>query len=224
MIPGNFEGNDDAPTMADPAERDTALSNLDTIRTVMVRATRYTHISVVGILLGGAAASTAALLGRVLGISPVEKPLAFLALWTAAFGPAILLGFLTSARKARQSGEAFWNRKLQLVALGFFPAPLLGLVLTALLYDIGKLDLAPGVWAGLYGVGILSVAAFLDWEFQLTAWSFLVASAAALFLLRSQPHLSLFISFGGIHLALGVYRLIKEYQWQRARVSPSFNS
>ena len=107
-------------------------------------------------------------------------------------------------------------------ALGFFPAPLLGLVLTALLYDVGRLDLAPGIWAGLYGVGILSVAAVLDWEFQLTAWCFLVASTLSLFLLRSQPHLSLLISFGGIHLALGAYRLVKEYQWQRAQELPSF--
>ena len=130
--------------MTDLSQRDAALSSLDTIRSVMVRATRYTHISAVGILLGGVTASSAALLGLSLDISPLQgaspawslhglpsasppaSRLGFVGLWAAAFGLALLVGFLSSARKARRSGETFWNRKLQFVALGFFPAPLLG--------------------------------------------------------------------------------------------------
>ena len=75
-----------------------------TIRNVMVRATRYTHISAVGILLGGVTASAAALLGLFLNISPLQGPspawslhglpsapppesrLGFIGLWAAAFG------------------------------------------------------------------------------------------------------------------------------------------
>jgi hypothetical protein len=95
------------------------------------------------------------------------------------------------------------------------PAAVVGALLTVLLWNVGRLDLAPGIWMSLYGVGILAVRHVLDWEFQVTAWSFLVSSAVALFLLRGAPHLSMVISFGGIHVALGAFRLFKEHPWQR---------
>jgi hypothetical protein len=201
--------------MSETTDRDAALASIEAIQKVLVRTTRYTHISAAGILLGGTLASGAALAGMALSISPREQPGAFLALWGVTFSSAVAAGLFTCARKARAGGESFWNRKLQFVAAGFLPAPVLGFVLTALLWDIGRLDLAPGVWAGIYGTGILAVAIVLDWEFHFTAWCFIVCSAAALFLLRAQPHLALLFSFGGIHLSLGAYRLIKEHQWRR---------
>ena len=61
-----------------------------------------------------------------------------------------------------------------------------------------------------YGVGILAVAHWLDWEFHLTAWAFLAAAAIALFPLRGSPHLAMAISFGAIHAVLGLSRYVRE--------------
>ena len=211
-------------TIPDPARREAALLNLETIHSVIARATRYTHISALGILLGGALTSLAGGVGLLLEFHPETHPAAFLLLWIAAFVLALVGGFVTSALKARHHEETFWSRKLRLVAAGFFPAPLLAVVLTVLLVDRALLSLAPGIWIGLYGVGILSVAALLDWEYQLTGWAFLVAGTAALFLLQSSPNLALLLSFGGIHLALSAYRFTKDNRCRRRQRSLSFKS
>jgi hypothetical protein len=129
-----------------------------------------------------------------------------------------------TAGKARRAGEPLWNRKLQFVVAHSSPALVVGAVLTAALVHVGRLDLAPGVWLALYGLGVLSVGRVLDWEFQLTAWSFVAASSTALFPLREQPHLALLLGFGLIHVALGAYRLFKERTWQRTRRSPASRS
>jgi hypothetical protein len=197
------------PPSQDP-EREAALDSIEEIRSILIRSTRYTQISALGILLAGIAACAAALAGWALDVSAQENATAFLGLWVCALVTSFAFGVLTSWRKARIERESFWNRKLGFVAAGFAPASIVGLIFTVLLTQTGRLDLAPGVWMALYGVGILAVSTVLDWEFQVTAWAFLVASAAALFPLRTWTHLSLLLSFGFIHLLLGAYRVVKD--------------
>ena len=62
----------------------------------------------------------------------------------------------------------------------------------------------------LYSLGILAVGVVLDWEFRAAAWCFLLAGCFTLYLLPSLPHLALGATFGGIHLALGFFRLYRE--------------
>ncbi|MBI4605526.1 MAG: hypothetical protein HY721_26470 [Planctomycetes bacterium] len=195
---------------------DDAAESLETIRSVLDRTTRYRQISWAGIALAGLVAAAAGGAGQALELSPQDRPAAFLALWAGTFGLALASGWWTTVLKARASGERVWSRKLQVVAAGVLPAFLLGGLLTALLSHAERLDLAPGVWMGTYAVGILAVSHVLDWEFQVTAWAFLVASAVASFALRCEPHLAMGLAFGGIHLVLGAYRHFKEHPWPRA--------
>jgi hypothetical protein len=204
-----FESGSLGPSVS---QRDSALESLEAIRDVLDRSTRYTQISSVGIALGGAAAMAAGTVGSILSM---RKPLEFLSLWAVAFAIAIVLGVTTTSRKARRSGEPLWNRKLQFVLVRFAPCLVVGAVLTTAMAHMGRIEMAPGIWLGLYGLGILSVSMVLDWEFQLTGWSFLVASTVALFLLREHPNLSLLLGFGLIHVALGVFRVVKERRFSR---------
>jgi hypothetical protein len=190
--------------------RDDAVESIEAIRSVLDRTTRYTHISWAAIVMAGAAALLAAGAGWAVDISPSTKPAAFLLLWSGTLVTAGAFGCATTARNARRAREPFWSRKLQVVTLGFLPAAILGSVITVLLAETGRLDLAPGFWMGLYGVGILAVGHVLDWEFQVTAWAFLVSASVALFPLRDQPHLAMLLAFGGIHLGLGAFRHFKE--------------
>ncbi len=186
-----------------------ALASLETIRTILERSTHYTHIAPVGIIAGGLSAILAAVVGRWLGFGP-EEPLGFLLIWGLAFLVAFVAGVGASALRARRRGEAFWSRKLQFVMAGFVPPCVGAIILTAALYDAQRLDLCPGTWMVCYGLAILSVGVVLDWEFRAAAWAFLVAGSAALFVLRDHPHLCLGLAFGGLHVALGAYRLAME--------------
>ena len=194
---------------------DDAVESIEAIRTVLERTTRYTHISWLGVLGAGSAAVLAALAGRLWEILPGDNPGSFLLLWTGALATALIFGLWTTARRARSFCEPLWSRKLQIVSAGFLPALVFGFVVTALLTDVGRLELAPGLWMGIYGVGILAVAHVLDGEFQVTAWVFLLSSAISLFFLRSSPHAAMILTFGGIHLGLTFFRFFKEHPWQR---------
>lgn len=194
---------------------DEAAESLEAIRSVLDRTTRYTHVSWLGVALVGAVGLCGSGGGWMCNLSPTLNPGLFLCLWGGALLAALALGLWATARKARRAREPVLGRKLLLVSAGLFPPIVVAGVLTALLANTGALDLAPGVWMALYGLGILAVAHLLDWEFQLTGWSFIVASAGSFFLLRSSPHASMLVSFGGIHLVLGVFCYYKERPWQR---------
>jgi hypothetical protein len=200
-------------------DRDQALESLETIRKILERSTTFTHIAPVSLFLGGGAASAAAIASWGLGWEPGGTPVQFLALWGMAFIIALAAGLGTSARRARQLGEVFWSRKLQFVLYGFLPALAASAVLTALFLQIGRVDLCPGIWMMLYGVGILSAGMVLDWEFRAAAWGFLVAGTITIFIFREAPSMALGAAFGGGHLALGVFRLIREGQstWSARR-------
>jgi len=189
---------------------DEAVESLDTIRTVLARTTRYTHISWVGIALAGTIGLATSAGAWLFDVSPREAPREFLLLWCTALVGALGGGLWTTVRKARRAREAVFGRKLQVVSLGVLPSLVAAALVTCVLVQSGALDLAPGFWALFYGLGILAVSHVLDWEFQVTAWAFLVASAASFFLLRGAPHLAMMVTFGAIHLVLGVFRCKKE--------------
>lgn len=200
-----------------------ALSSLETIRTILERSTHYTHIAPSGIIAGGIAACAAAVWGAIFNIG-FDRSLEFLLLWSVAFLLALAAGLGASARRARQRGEAFWSRKLQFVMAGFLCPAVGAILLTAALYDISNMQLCPGVWMVFYGIAILSVGVVLDWEFRATAWAFLVVGSAALFVLRDHPHLCLGLGFGGLHVALGAFRLAMEGVDSCRDRAPSFDS
>ncbi len=198
----------------DILSHDEAAESLEAIRSVLDRATRYTHVTWAGVFLVGLVGVLASGFGWVCQLSPSESPEGFLYLWCGALLTALSLGFCATAQKARRAREPVLSRKLLLVSVGLFPSFVVAGLLTVLFADAGTLEFAPGAWMALYGLGILGVGHLLDWEFQLTGWGFLVASAAALFLLRASPHASMLVSFGGIHLGLGFFRYYKERTWQ----------
>jgi hypothetical protein len=200
-------------------DKDEAYESLETIRTILDRSTVFTHIAPVSLLFGGGAALLASFLGWLAGWIPSASPIAFMTLWILAFIVALAAGLGLSARRARGLGETFWGRKLQYVLAGFTPALIVSFLLTAALIDSNRLDLVAGVWILTYGLGTLAVGVVLDWEFRAAAWAFMVCGSVALFLLRDYPNLVLGVSFGGVHVALGVFRVYREnsFSWQERR-------
>ncbi len=193
-----------------------ALESLETIRKILERSTVFAHIAPKSLFVGGTVAIGAAVLGWSLDWTPPEHPFAFLAMWISAFLVALLAGLSLSARRARALGERFWSRKLQFVLSGFVPTLIAAALFTGVLANLGRTDLCPGMWMVLYGLGILAVGMVLDWEFRATAWGFLLAGSITLFHLQNYPFLTLGATFGGLHVALGAFRLYREQstEWQ----------
>ncbi len=186
-----------------------ALNSLETIRTILERSTNYTHIAPAGIIAAGLAAGAAAGCGAWWELGP-GRPIGFFALWGLTLVVAIAAGVGTTVRRARLLGETFWCRKLQFAVVRATPGALLAALLTVAFFDAGRADLCPGAWMACYGVAILSAGVVLDWEFRAVAWAFLIAGSAAFFLLRESPNLSLGIAFGGLHVLLGLSRIVME--------------
>lgn len=191
-------------------DKQEAFESLETIRTILERSTIFAHIAPVSLFLGGGTAVAASLAGWLLRWDPGGAPLPFLGLWATAFLIALGAGLGTSAKRARRMGEIFWSRKLQFVLSGFAPTAICAGLVTALMLDIDRVDLCPGIWMIFYGLGILAVGVVLDWEFRAAAWIFLLAGSVALFLWPDRPHASLGAAFGALHLALGAFRLYRE--------------
>ncbi len=186
-----------------------ALNSLETIRTILERSTNYAHIAPAGIIAAGLSAGAAATGGAWWQLGP-EHPFGFVALWGLTLIVAVAAGVGTTARRARILGETFWCRKLQFVVARAIPGAILASLLTVAFFDAGRVDLCPGAWMACYGVAILSAGVVLDWEFRAVAWAFLIAGSASFFLLRESPNLSMGIAFGGLHILLGVSRIVME--------------
>ena len=208
-------------------DKDEAFESLETIRTIFERSAVFTHLAPVSLLLGGGTAILASLIGWLANWTPQSSPVAFLFLWIVAFVLALVVGLGSSARRARRLDEVFWSRKLQFVVWGFSPSLVVSILVTAVLIDVGRADLAPGIWILTYGLGILAVGLVLGWEFRAIAWSFLICGSVALFLLRQHPNFVLGMSFGTLHVALGLFRVYREssLSWQgRKQLSRIFKT
>jgi multisubunit Na+/H+ antiporter MnhC subunit len=178
-----------------------AEQTLTLIRGLMERSTRYTNLSG----HAGIAAGVSTLVGCALRMW-VNTP--FLSTWIGVLIAATGASIYYTAAMARGNGEPPWSRQAQTVALAFTPAFVAGLVLTAVLAQVGQAPLLPGVWMLLWGVGALAMSLFTPRAFCLLGVAFMVAGSFTLFTRPTNDVLTMGLSFGGIHLAYGTILFI----------------
>ena len=178
-----------------------AEQTLSLIRTLMERSTCYTNLSG----HAGIAASVATFVGCALRVW-YNTP--FLETWIGVLLAAAGASVYFTAALARANGEPPWSRQARTVVIAFTPALAAGLVLTAVLAQVGQALLLPGVWMLLWGVGALAMSLFTPRSFSLLGVSFMVAGALTLFLRPANDVLCMGLTFGGIHLAYGTLLFI----------------
>jgi hypothetical protein len=174
-----------------------AEQTLSLIRGMMERSTRYTNLSG----HAGIAAGVATIVGCAMR-TWLNTP--FLSTWIGVLIAATAASIYFTAAMAKANGEPPWSRQAQTVALAFTPAFVAGLVLTAVLAQVGQAPLLPGIWMLLWGVGALAMSLFTPRSFCLLGVSFMTAGALTLFARPIDDVLSMGLSFGMIHLAYGV--------------------
>jgi hypothetical protein len=146
-------------------------------------------------LLAALAASTAQLAPR------------WPAIWMIAGATAFLVGGALMARETALSGHARYLGPVRKFLLCLFPTLFAGVVLTAVLWHAGMIDLLPGTWLLLYGCAVLSASTVtIPSTMRLIAimGSLFVVLGSLAFVLPAHTHtLILGVGFGALHIVFG---------------------
>jgi len=195
----------------DPAAPRDASRDLERIRTLMERATEYSHLSGVSILLSGllAAAGVAACAALGIDFTLPAHARSLAAVWGTVFAIAAVQGAAFSVANARRKAEAAWSPLTRQVVVAMLPALFTGAALTGYGLQSGQLDLLPPCWMLAYGSSLMGLGLFAGRRIRLAAVAFLLLGAASLFLWKDHGLATLLATFGGLHLVLGAWVIWK---------------
>ncbi|HLY11984.1 MAG TPA: hypothetical protein VKW04_21970 [Planctomycetota bacterium] len=195
----------------DPAARRDASRDLERIRTLMERATEYSHLSGVSIVVSGllAVAGVAVCWAMGFAFTFPGNQRALAAVWGTVFGVAAVQGAALSVANARRKAEPAWSPLTKQVVVAMLPALFAGAALTGYGLQTGQLDLLPPCWMLAYGSSLMGLGLFAGWRIRLAAVAFLLLGAASLFLWREHGLTTMVASFGGLHLVLGAWVIWK---------------
>jgi len=189
---------------------------LETIRTLMDRSQRYEHLSgYSGLLAGGTAILGCATLG--LKLLPLGPRLDFAVVWSIVFAVAFTGHLLITFGRARQRGELVWSRQARTVLLAVLPVFSIALVLTVLIWRLGRPDLLPALWLTLYGCGVLATSFFAPRSIAWLGGTCFTLGSIALLAPHTYPILTMAIGFGVTHIGFGVAVLVAERRESRTR-------
>ncbi|PAW91634.1 MAG: hypothetical protein B9S33_00140 [Pedosphaera sp. Tous-C6FEB] len=207
-----------------------AEENLQVIRTLMERAGLYRR-ALAPVMTGtGVLAILAAAGARW---AQLDTFASFLGLWLAVAVVAASLSLLTIRRQALTAREEFWTPPTRRVAASLvmpftaaaaFTLPFAGMVIAQ--GATGSDAIARGLsalWMGFYGCGLNAAGQFTSRGVRLLGWGFMALGALQFFFLNAtllnrigsipfleQPHFLMGASFGGLHLAAGIYLYFTE--------------
>lgn len=177
---------------------DRALDNLQFIRKTMESSGQFTAVSGLGgILLGVAGLAAAFIAGRQ---ATAE---AWTITWLIAAGIGIPASGWAVLRKARRAGVPLFQGPGRKFVLGLAPALVAGAALSIVLLREDLVDLLPGTWLLLYGVGIVTAGTFSVRIIPLLGLSFMLVGVVALFSPAVWGNALMGVGFGGLHLAFG---------------------
>jgi len=205
-----------------------AAENLRVIRTLMERSALYRRaLAPVSLTTGGLGLAAGAV-GWVLGLGSVDG---FVGFWMATAVLVSAVSLLIVRRQALGDREAFWSPPTRRVAEAILPPLVAGLVLGLMVLFLGKSgrpgslsDLAwwlPSIWMVLYGCAIHAAGFFVPRGMRRLGWIFVATGCALPVLIHPGPiggtmppmtvaHWVMAATFGGFHLAYGLYLAITE--------------
>lgn len=188
-------------------ERDVALRNLERIRALMERATRYSHLSGWSAIVAGGLAMAGAVLCWKLRVNfnhPFcATPLA--AIWGSVLVLALGQHVAFTVASARRRGEPAWTHLTRQVVISMLPSFFVGAAITGYGLQTGQLDLLPPIWMLAYGMSLLALGLFAGPKIQGVGILFLLLGAATLWWFQEYGLRMMLVSFGGLHVLLGAW-------------------
>jgi hypothetical protein len=181
-------------------DRERAEQNLELIRTLMERTTRYEHLS--------------ARAGLQVGVVAIVGSASFYWLdatnarvFTMVWGVVLLVSLAISAvehiREVRAAGAPLWSRPAREIVRALLPAFTMATVLTVQAYTHHRHLELPGIWMLCYGCGALATFTYAPPVVCPMGIGFLVLGAVSLWLGAAWSTIMMGIAFGGGHLLLG---------------------
>ena len=204
------------PPTVGHVDHNTAREQLETIRTLMDRASTYRRAL-------APAMTSVGLIGTLAGLAAPfvirDNARSFAFYWLAVGLAGACTAFLLMRRQAFAAGEAFWTPPARRVASALMPALFAGTAVVGPLVNIHQegamIAVAlPPLWLVLYGCSVHSAGFFMPRGMRLFGWGFVIAgllsSLAAANPHQIEPsirmaHAVMTASFGGGHLAYGLY-------------------
>lgn len=199
-----------------------AEENLKVIRTLMERAALYRRALAPITLITGGVGVAAAILGNVV----IQSARAFTIYWLTVSLLALIAVFLTVRWQSLKAKEAVWSPPTRRVVQALAPALFGGFTATLLLtLDSGietqALGLLPPLWMIFLGCALHASGFFMPRGMKLFGWGFILigclligtfAADAPVLVARSvgQANWMMGITFGGFHIAYGVYLYFTE--------------
>jgi len=203
-----------------------AEENLQTIRTLMERSALYRRALAPVMTLAGA-------LGILGGLAAwrlhIDTDSGFLKLWGGVAVVALTGALLLVRRQALKDSEPFWSPPTRRVAQALLPGFFIGSALAVLAliafkysspdeYDEVLPRVLVIIWTWFYGCSIHAAGFFMPRGVRWLGWIFIMAGMTLLVYmvlstghLRSvSPHCLMAATFGGLHLAYGIYLYFTE--------------
>jgi hypothetical protein len=205
-------------------ETDWAAEHLQTIRTLMERSAVYRRALAPIMVWNGIVGVVGGLVGWK---ENFYSGMAFVGFWSSAAVFAIVGSFLLVRRQALRDSEPFWSPPTRRIAQALLPPLFIGGFLNALIgfnsFTGERLDPDIAVfliivWLWLYGCAANAAGFFMTRGMKLFGWLFILAGCAILSIgfLFDWPFRSVSVSllmaatFGGLHLAYGIYLYVTE--------------
>ena len=180
------------------------MENLRYIRRTLERAGSFTAVPGIGGMLMGSTALAAAWMA-----SGRSRAGAWLAIWLADAGLALLVGVVAAAVKSRRVKMPLLSGPGRKFVAGFAPAMVAGALLTVVMFRAGLTAALPGTWLLLYGASVVSGGWASVRVVPLMGACFMAAGAAALFAPAEWGNVILAAGFGGLHIVFGAVIAVK---------------
>jgi hypothetical protein len=196
-----------------------ASENLQVIRTLMERSALYRRALAPVMTWSGSVGIIAAAVGNTAAIDSAPR---FAMYWLAVSALTSLGAFLLVRRQALKDAEPFWSPPTRRVAQAALPAFFLGGVFSVLfIWQAGEkaalLLILPPIWMALYGCALHAAGFFMQRGIRLLGWLFVMAGSALICLILGpsqhppvSEHTLMGLTFGGFHLAYGIYLYVTE--------------
>ena len=196
-----------------------AEAHLQTIRLLMERSAIYRRALAPILLLAGLLGLAAAGIG--LGFH-LESARSFAGLWLGTAGVVVTSAFLLVRRHALNAHEKFWSPPTRRVAQALLPPLASGMLLGGLPVVVPPAwsdnSLTALVWLLFYGCALHSAGFFMERGIKWLGWIFIIVAFSLMIILAANGRLLrppaanwiMGLTFGGLHLASGVYLYFTE--------------
>lgn len=200
-----------------------ATENLQVIRTLMERSALYRRALAPIMLTVGVIGLLAGLIACCLESDSIP---AFIVFWLVTGIVALGTSFLLVRRQSLRDREAFWSPPTRRVASALAPPLIVGFLLAVSFLRFSSANLRwlvepsslPGLWMILYGCALHSAGFFMARGIRLLGMLFLLFGLISLsfewldldYPGRMKDNICMAATFGGLHLAYGIYLYFTE--------------